>query len=30
MTQITILPEMKAPKYLQKLDDGEVKELGKG
>jgi hypothetical protein len=27
---ITILPEMKAPKYLQKLDDGEVKELGKG
>jgi hypothetical protein len=27
---ITILPEMKAPKYLQKLNDGEVKELGKG
>ena len=27
---VTILPEMKAPKYLQKLDDGEVKELGKG
>ena len=27
---ITILPEMKAPKYLQKLNDGEVRELGKG
>ncbi len=27
---VTILPEMKAPKYLQKLNDGEIKELGKG
>tara|TARA_B100001996_G_scaffold325699_1_gene271716 strand:- start:1714 stop:2274 length:561 start_codon:yes stop_codon:yes gene_type:complete len=27
---VTILPESKAPKYLQKLDDGEIKELGKG
>lgn len=26
---VTILPEMKAPKYLQELDDGEVKQLGK-
>ena len=26
---VTILPESKAPKYLQELDEGEVKELGK-
>jgi|TARA_B100000900_G_scaffold280617_1_gene240040 hypothetical protein len=26
---VTILPESKAPKYLQQLDEGEVKELGK-
>lgn len=26
---VTILPESKAPKYLQQLNEGEVKELGK-
>jgi hypothetical protein len=26
---VTILPESKAPKYLQELNEGEVKELGK-
>lgn len=26
---ISILPSSKAPKYLQQLDDGQVKELGK-
>ena len=26
---VTILPESKAPKYLQKIDEGEVKKLGK-
>ena len=26
---VTILPESKAPKYLQEIDEGEVKKLGK-